>query len=138
MVDAERSWLRMAAENFLAARVAFEDERFRACVNRAYFTMYQSAMSLMLHAGLQPPARGNWDHYRLTRLFEDRSVRTLLARYPSRPKAILFKRDLLRTFHLRCQADCRPEARMDRLTCRQALRLAGTFLTLAEEIATND
>lgn len=82
----------MATENMEAARLLFDQKKWRSAISRAYYAAFASAHAIGLHAGEKPrPPFGTWTHRSLPGVLhqgirriagEDRrSLRSVLVRH---------------------------------------------------------
>jgi len=123
-------WLTMAANSFEGARVCHEMKNYRSGISRAYYSMYQAATAICLHAGLTPrPDKCNWTHDVTAENFGNAGLKKLLGK-----RSIPLRQDTMRSYAARCDADYNPNARIDAKAGRDAMRFAGTFLRVAKEV----
>lgn len=128
-----RAWVNAAHESLRAANHAFDHGLHRSSVSRAYYALFQSATAIALHAGLSPPAAGNWSHAALPTLFETSAVRRIIGR-----RSIELKQAASRAYFDRCDADYRPAVRVDKQQSIHNRRLAGMFFAKACEVTGYD
>jgi len=127
----ERKWIDMAKESLEAAELLFMRKRFRSCVNRAYYTMYQATQAILLFSGQEPPARGNWSHQSTVESMHE--IRAdLLRRFGIR--SLIMRQRFTRVMQLRVDADYNPQSLVKASDAREAIRFAGQFLRIGREV----
>lgn len=119
-----RSWKRLAQESLIAAKALYEDNFYRACVNRTYYASYQAATAESVShgdAGSFPTGWNNPSHEQLPGLILNNGGLTL----PQR-RSIAHSLRFLR--NAREDADYRPGHTVDQNVARDCLREAASVL----------
>lgn len=96
-----RGFLAKAEENLTSAESEFEQGRYNACANRAYYAAFQAAIAALMGAGVRQP-RDRWGHDFVQAQFSGGLVRRRRLYDPSLAEA------LTRLYRLRRQADYEP------------------------------
>ncbi|NJL59267.1 MAG: HEPN domain-containing protein [Desulfobacteraceae bacterium] len=72
--------------------LSFEHECYNACANRAYFSVFQAAIAVLLHKGMK---RGKYDHRWVQSEFNEKLIKRHKI-YPGRIKPYLMEMQMLR------------------------------------------
>lgn len=123
------TWDDLSAEALRAAKALLNEECYRGCVSRAYYSVYCAAAGRVVGKGVK--FRHGWKnpaHEQLPGL-----IRSRFARVSEANRRQLFRR--LRRLRLaRTDADYRPQAKVDRALARDAIREACYSLAIMERL----
>lgn len=123
------AWADMATSNYEAANDLFDREFWRSCVSRAYYAVYGRLTGVLIHEGVQMPARGNPGHEQLQKM-----VLNNLNRLSLGIRAAIHGM-LARLYWLRVMADYGPDVTIESDDARNGLGFMAGIFRLTTEVA---
>jgi|GEM_PF-907904 len=125
------AWLGIAQDGELAAKESLSTHP-RSSISRYYYAAYSASHALLLHLGVDPPPRGNWDHAILPECLRS-SLMARMGSIPSR-NATIYKKGLQDLYNQRIAADYGPLRTVDEQAANDARKWAGQLVRLAEKV----
>lgn len=134
MASAEE-WARLGRENLHVAQRLQENQQWRSCISRAYYSAMASSHAILMQLGQQPPDRGNWSNERLPAMLFAvlKAIDPRDGGWVAAAKSI--RLDLGNLWMFRLQADYRPAATINELLADEAVKCARRLARQRERLA---